>query len=1417
MLKKDMEKTKRKASAKWVRPALIGGGVLAAAGAAFFVHSESDTPPDIPRIILSSKPLYAAKTDDKPAMALALSVEYPTVGAQYVEKAYTDDTYSNKKEYIGYYDFNTCYSYVDDPAETPAAGLSRSDYKRFRRVGPATDRMCADAFSGNFLNWASSSAIDMLRLALSGGDRYVDEVGLTVLQRAVLPVTFWNSRHFPAKKLTKAGGTKPFWGAVPQKMIETAQKEKTDAIWVGNDLDKIYFGKEKSSSKGSYKLAKDLSNDGYLFARVQVCDQDSAGLLLDERDYNFCFRYPNGDYKPTGVIQKYSNQLRLAAFGYAMENTKSEDGGRFGGVLRAPMKYVGNQTFSSSGADNTPVGGNPKREWDPQTGIFAKNPEGDEKFGRSGVINYLNQFGRTGEVGKYKTYDPVGELYHETLAYLQGKQPTPDAIKDLSDAMYDGFPVYTDWASLDPYPSEQYPASGDYSCLKSNVVVIGDVNSWDGGYKRLPGYGASTKTTGFWDKKNNIPDYLYWTNLVRSFEMGEKVGYVDGNGEDRETSNPNPPLTAKQQRYDLWDYGGPKPIGRNGFGRQVDTTKQMSSYQIAGMAYWAHMHDIRGKHWSERADKQRPGLRVKTYVFDVNESGYENIVETRRANKFFMAAKYGGYNHLVDSASNKPYNTYGNPFVDSAKDVFDNNVWQKLDDPGEAASYYLQSNARGVLSAFESIFSDASTRAHSIAGLGAQSQVLTDKGLMLYQASFDTSDWTGDLSAFKVEKGADGKTLGISSGWSAQEQLQAMPNPALNRKIILGGAGGNQAATDFQWGKIGSRMQGYLNAEDGKGEERLAWLRGEQKHDDKLFRDRKGKLLGDIINSGAVYSGAPSQRMGTADYADFAKKHAKRDGVVFVGANDGMLHAFDAGTGKEVFAYIPGWLAPNLPILTQKDYDKNHQSFVDASPVVADAQVSGSGGEAAWKTVLVGGTGAGGRGVYALDVTEPGKFAASSALWEFTANDDPDMGYVVGSPKVVKIRTNAHGEDKPVYKWFVVVGSGVNNYIKDKFSDGFSKTGEPAIFLLDLSKPGSEKWQLGRNYYKISLPFNAKWAKVAKVDDDDDDDSTEDDDDDDSTGGENFGLATGVVNFNVALNEGGAVSKLFAGDLHGQMWMLNFNRAKNGTSDWSLEKLSNFHDAKDRSKPGPMFIARDANGAPQPIMVQPMLARGPDYNSVIVGFGTGKYFEDADTVNKRPNTFYAIYDAGDEGPLAPIKGREHLKRGLIDLDQQASFVGQFKWGRATTTSDNENVRAGWYLDFAHAGERQIAPVSDVFLSSFILGTVVPDADSALAKSCGDSRNFGVRYVLDLEGNGQFARTNVGLYGGSVMLDVNVEETPSDSTGRKQRTITRYPIDFGSDGRVVGAPIRQTFTVGRLSWRQIQNYLDQKNAPQEIEP
>ncbi|ART54546.1 hypothetical protein CBP36_14000 [Acidovorax carolinensis] len=1355
-------------------------------GASFMAIS-AGTAPAYPAVNLASEPLYASATADKPTIALALSVEFPTVGAQYVQTAGSkdDSAYSTDTEYLGYYDAEACYTYNNSPTETPPSGQSLPDLKRFDRSNSATNRKCTgEKFSGNFLNWASSSAVDMLRLALSGGDRYIDTPTLTILQRAVLPdssvsTNFWNGTNFPSKNLTRAGksGANDFWGAIPDSMRATAGNNN---ISIANDKNKIYFraGTKQGTTNASannYTLGSSdtikLNTDGFFYARVQVCNTDSSGALLDNRDYQLCKQYPAGNYKPIGAIQKYSNQLRLAAFGYMPQSQNNSAGGAtFGGVLRAPMKYVGIKTYDINGQDNTPSGGNPNAEWNANNGVFLKDPDSGE-FGISGVINYLNKFGRTGATqGLYKYYDPLGELYYETLRYLQGLPPTPAAIANITTAMKDGFPVYTTWN--DPYGGGRTPSS-DYSCLKSNIVVIGDVNIDSSGSSRYPGASAA----------NNIPNITSWQSTVNDFERGAISNYIDGQGATRSTGNPN---TANSS---------------------------MPSDKMIGLSYWAHTHDIRGTNWTGEggpSGKQRPGLRVKTFTFDVNEFGEQNIDNTRRnQNELFMTAKYGGFQSDPSNPGNKPYNTFGNPFK-RQDGTNDNDVWR---DPqrlgpngaaggiGEASTYYLQSNARGVLSAFDEIFSRASTAARSIAG-GASSSSSVSSNTAIYTGRFDTSNWSGDVVAEPISANAATFELGFGTPlWSAANKLDTRPSAATTRNIVVGreSAVANPAATNFTWATIDSSLQGHLNkatptsTADALGSDRLSYIRGDRTREGSPFRVRSS-LLGDIINSSVVYLGAPGKGFTGAGYAAFATANASRTPAVFAGANDGMLHAFNANTGAELFGFIPSWLGPKLSALTDPTFATSHQNYVDAPIAVGEAQVASTNAANDWKTVLVAGTGGGGSGVFALDVSDPAAFDASKVIWEFKRTDDADIGQVIGQPRIMKFKTSGSASTS-TYRWFAVVASGVNNYVTDA-AGNFSATGKPALFLLALDKPVGTSWAEGTNYYKITIPVDATLAAAT---------------------------APGLVNFNALYGANGEVTDIYMGDMHGKLWKLSFGQL--APTDWTMDKLSYFNKGTAASPiPYPMFIAKSGS-AVQPITAPPTLFTGPVMGGVetfYVTFGTGKYLETADNTSTLTNSFYALYDngsqAGDSSPVgeAAISGRSRLMAGTANTSTKLITVPSFKWARPTAADVAAGTsRAGWYFDMPVAGEKLVSHILDVGPRTGAFNTVIPGASGAAAGSCSNAPGSGNQYVINvLNGTGRYVPSPVGIPGPPMFINVNDEttETKSDSTGRRIRTTVQRAITVGQSGVSPGVVESVKETVGRLTWRQIYNYQDQKTSP-----
>ena len=1333
---------------RWLPPALL----LALAGS-WLAFGQT---PAVRQVQLSAEPLHAGTGGHRPTLTLALSVEYPTVGAQYL-----DPVYDATDAYIGHFDTESCYAYVDD---------ADASLRRFDRFGAATAHGCGGAgFSGNFMNWATSSAIDVLRLGLTGGDRIVDTPTLTVLQRAVLYAPF--DGNFLRKRLAR--------GAAGDALPRTLLGDWRGDVFIGNCLDRVEFGTEAGGrcttpganadlgvalpvDGGAPRTAHGstrLSSDRFFYARVRVCETDGTGALADPRS-GLCALQPAGNFKPVGNLQKYGDRVRVAAFGYLLDASNA----RYGGVLRAPMKFVGATRIDAAGARQQV---NPKMEWDPSTGVFIPNPDGAAE-GVSGVVNYLNRFGRTGtEPGLYKRHDPVGELYYEALRYVQGLPPTPQATAGMTDAMKDGFPVHDRWD--DPHAGGS--ATKDQSCLRNNILVIGDIHTHKDA--SIPGR-ASVDPEEFprsADPARNEPDFAAWTRVVGGFESGTRVPYPDD--PSRASANPNPPGSSRSPIPALATIG--------------------PGHDIAGMAYWARTHDIRGTAWTAEPARQRPGMRVTTYVLDVNEYGDSTRLEDRRRNQFFLAAKYGGF---------QDRSGIGNPFVDD-KGALDNGAWEHAAGQGDPRTYHLASSAGAVLRGLDEIFAGIASRSHTIAsGDVPTAGLAVGETAAIYRTGFDTDGWRGDLLALPLTLDGSGRVQAGSdraeARWSAAERLDA---PALDpdrRRIFIGRVdASSRTADEFRWGRLedggADRPKAWLDRvdaatpPDGLGPQRVDFLRGDRRLEGVRFRRRTSRL-GDFVNSGVAFSGAPTARHGSTSYVAFHDRHAARRKAVFAGANDGMLHAFDADTGDELFGYIPSWMGPHLAALTSPAYDAGlHRAYVDATPRVAEAETADGG----WKTVLAGGTGGGGQGVYALDVSDPGAFDASKVLWEFTDRDDPALGNVIGRPQILKFRTSApSAAGAPTYRTYVVVAGGVNHTRPDGHA---SADGAPAIFLLDLSKPVGTPWRLGTSYFRLSMPVDAALAGT---------------------------LSPGIVDFNPVIGRAGEVESLYFGDLHGRLWKLDFS--KKGSAGWTLPGLSAF--VRDGAAL-PLFVARDAGtgsaaGRPQPISVAPRLLAGPG-RSVLVAFGTGKYLEADDLQDPASAQRQSLYvllddasatvDGGDGG--AAIAGRDRLATGVARAGTLT--VPAFAWGRPRG-SDDTTRRAGWLVDLPDAGERQVSDLT-TFGDTLVFASLVPPG--ATQDVCGGGSG-NVYQVSLVTGEGRFRASTVGVPGTPLV----VRSGPSvhgavDGTGRGTTLTRGRVVARGSGGNdALGSTaagdfgsLSRTSDFGVLNWRRIPNYQDLHHA------
>jgi type IV pilus assembly protein PilY1 len=217
-----------------------------------------------------------------------------------------------------------------------------------------------------------------------------------------------------------------------------------------------------------------------------------------------------------------------------------------------------------------------------------------------------------------------------------------------------------------------------------------------------------------------------------------------------------------------------------------------------------------------------------------------------------------------------------------------------------------------------------------------------------------------------------------------------------------------------QFCTTGPSCMGAAAQTSASGQALVDFLRGDRTNEGTYFRAR-AHVLGDIVSSEARYVKKPAQNYLDPGYADYKEKWAERDAVVYVGANDGMLHAFDANTGQERWAFVPSAVLPEMYRLADAEYQTKHRYFVDGTPEVGDicpTAPTTNCDRDTWRTIIVGGLNQGGKSYYALDITNP---ASPTLLWEFTR---PELGYSYSNPRITKLKNGT---------WVVIVASGYNN------------------------------------------------------------------------------------------------------------------------------------------------------------------------------------------------------------------------------------------------------------------------------------------------------------------------------------------------------------------------------------------------------
>lgn len=626
---------------------------------------------------------------------------------------------------------------------------------------------------------------------------------------------------------------------------------------------------------------------------------------------------------------------------------------------------------------------------------------------------------------------------------------------------------------------------------------------------------------------------------------------------------------------------------------------------------------------------------------------------------------------------------------------------RKLDDTWRAAvnsrgGFLSAGDPEALIHGIENLLRSATADRQGATTTASATSAILTAGNLAFGTSYSSTTWSGDL--FARSMGADGKPS-TANQWSAATQLAARA-PAT--RVIVTHDG--NAGKPFQYASLSAAQKNALDrtpasvtgdrtrrenpaywSNDGLGNRRVDYLRGDRTAETAApnFRARTG-LLGAIIDSQPLYVssagglrdafpfGSPEHRAYAAgnSYENYVLAKRDRAPTLYVGSNDGMLHAFDAMNGAERWAYVPGTLIANGRMTRMTQPSGGLVPGADDSPISNDVFINGQ-----WRTVLVGTLRLGGRGVYALDISDAAvgneTAVARKVLWEFNSSGagGANLGYTYGSANIVRLNTG---------KWAVVVASGyfpVDGLDSDAPAAAANRT---SLFVLDL--------ETGNVIRELQTPANVTSYGLSRPGAYDADEN----------------LTTDV---------------LMAGDLAGNLWRFDIGAADPG--QWTVKHFFKTY-------------AQDGDAGNLPITVMPLVMGDRIAQAPIWIFGTGKFIgePDRETTGVATQSFFGVrdftYSNGAASVTYPI-----LPGSLVA--QTLSAAGGNNGLRNLTAVDVPKASPGWRIALPlAAGERNTVTATALDASQLVVLT------SLIPLSGGDpcsSARSGATMVVDASTGG----------------------------------------------------------------------------------
>jgi|GEM_PF-6645067 len=556
--------------------------------------------------------------------------------------------------------------------------------------------------------------------------------------------------------------------------------------------------------------------------------------------------------------------------------------------------------------------------------------------------------------------------------------------------------------------------------------------------------------------------------------------------------------------------------------------------------------------------------------------------------------------------------------------------------------YYTAESQSQLLAALNNAVSEIGNIT-SNAGGAATSGATFSTADKMFQPLFHPTGWYGELLCFKLNN--QGKEIGACT-----------PNagavfPAHTARIIqtTNGAGQKFAFTTANRPLMSVQQQNALGANATEQDRVINFIRGQEGLPG--FRARSNGLLADIIDGQPLTIGPPSGYSLDGEYSTFKSNNSSR-GMVFIGANGGMLHGFTTNNMTEVFGFVPSPVYPQLKQLADPNYGSPaapHAYHVNGVLHQQDVKLGTT-----WTTLLVGGLAQGGQGYFALNATSTATLSqpATAIKWEFTDKNDPDLGYTFGSPIIFNVRTSPTAAVPAVL---------LANGYKSDFPDGNAAPNKSVLFILNANDGTLLKKITTPSGWGLSSPFGVDYDPVAGTD--------------------------------------GTLDYVYAGDQSGRLWRFDLTSPINAALP----------------DPHLVFEAGSKRPIIQKPVVKIVRDKDGHFLGNLVIFGTGSLLETADRLDNTTQTLYAVLDRMGSATLKreDLLARE-VEEAVVESggEQRAGTYRRIKpvdpSAPALDLTDPASSKSGWYLDLPTKSER--LSTTPLLLDDRVLfGTGIPNS------------------------------------------------------------------------------------------------------------